>query len=122
MKWTVGEIEKLNYLCHKGYDNRTIATRLGRSLTDVHAKRSQLGIAIARCKGIEAKPEFEEVLAPITLKGMSIDVKNSFSFLGDSVLFSMARDWVGREDADEYCLLANELIALEAKYNARIGR
>ena len=122
MLWTDHEIETLKQLCLDGLDNRAIAGRLNRKLTEVYAKRSQLGITIAKCKGIEVKPEFEETLVPKVLKGMSIDVKNSFSFLGDSVLFSMARDWVGKEDADEYYLLANELIALEAKYNAKIGR
>jgi len=122
MKWTEEQVDELKRLCKRGLGNRAIAKQLGCNLTEVYAKRSQLGITIAKCKGIAPNPEFEKALEPIKSKGMTRDVKNAFNLLNDAVLFSMARDWTSMEDADEYVLLANELIALKTKYDARIGK
>ena len=122
MLWTDFKVDKLKQLCHQGYDNKDIATRLDCSLTDVYAKRSQLGITIAKCKGIEANPKFEEAFETVKPRGMTKDVKKAFKALNDVILWAMARDWTSVEDARVYHQLANELITLKAKYNARIGK
>ena len=69
MIWTEEQKLKLRELCHQGYGIKAIAVRLNCTLTEVYAKRSQLGITIAKCKGIEVKPEFEQALEPIKPKG-----------------------------------------------------
>ena len=122
MLWTAFKIDKLKQLCRVGKGNREIAALLDCSLTEVYAKRSQLGITIAKCKGIEVNPKFEGALAPIPPKGMTKDVRKAFTALNDVILWVMARDWTSMEDADEYHLLGNELLALKIKYNARIGK
>ena len=50
MKWTDHEIETLKQLCFDGLDNRAIAGRLNRKLTEVYGKRSQLGVTIAKVR------------------------------------------------------------------------
>ena len=44
MKWSVESIEKLKNLCLEEKSNKEIASILECSLTDIYAKRSQLGI------------------------------------------------------------------------------
>jgi len=123
MIWTDQEIETLKQLCLDGLGNRDIAGRLNRGLTEVYAKRSQLGITIAKCKGVAPNPAFEKALEPIAPSKVIVRaVRDAFKALGNEVLWAMARDWTTKEDSDEYCLLANELIDLEAKYNKKIGR
>ena len=122
MKWTAFKIDKLKELCHQGYDNKDIATRLDCSLTDVYAKRSQLGITIAKCKGIEANPKFEEAFETVKPRGMTKDVKKAFKSLFDAILLAMASDRTSEKDARQYAALANTLATLEDSYNAKIGR
>ena len=122
MIWTNSKVDELKQLCHMALGNRAIATQLGCTISEVYAKRSQLGITIAKCKGMEPNPAFEKALEPTKPKGMTREVRNAFSHLGDAVLFSMALNWVSIEDARVYHQLANELIDLEAKYNAQIGK
>lgn len=54
MKWTAELTEKLTEMAFAGEANSTIATTLGISLTDVYAKRSQLGITIDKVKDRKA--------------------------------------------------------------------
>lgn len=122
MKWTDVQIDELKQLCHQGLGNRAIAAQLGCNLTDVYAKRSQLGITIAKCKGIEANLGFKKALAPTDPEGMCKSVRTAFKSLFDAMLLAMASDWTSEKDAKQYAALANTLAALEDSYNARIGR
>lgn len=122
MKWTDHEIKTLKHLCLNGLDNRAIAGRLNRKLTEVYAKRSQLGITIAKCKGVAPNPKFEEALAPIPPKGMTKDVRKAFKSLFDAMLLAMASNLTSEKDAKQYAALANTLAALEGSYNERIGK
>ena len=122
MIWTAFKIDKLEELCHQGYDNKDIATRLDCSLTEVYAKRSQLGITIAKCKGVAPNPEFEKALAPIAPKGMTNDVRKAFKSLFNAMLLAMASNLTSEKDAKQYAALANTLAALEDSYNMRIGK
>jgi hypothetical protein len=46
MKWTNEQITKLKALANAGTPNKVITAELGVPVTDVYAKRSQLGITI----------------------------------------------------------------------------
>lgn len=50
MKWTDKQIQALRELCEKGTPNKDIATILQCNVSDVYAKRSQLGITIPKVK------------------------------------------------------------------------
>ena len=50
MKWTDQQIIKLKELCYAGVSNAKMAVALKCEVTDIYAKRSQLGITIAKCK------------------------------------------------------------------------
>jgi len=136
MIWTDFKVDKLKQLCYSGKGNREIAKLLECNLTEVYAKRSQLGITIAKCKGVapnqkfdECKgmapnAEFEKALAPITpkhKKGLTRDVRKAFKDLGTEVLLAMASNWTSVEDARVYEALGNALDDLEASYNKLIG-
>lgn len=79
MKWSNEQIEELKALCMAGTPNQKLAERFGVPLTEIHAKRSQLGITIPKCKAAMGKPpiapnqDFEKAL-PSTpaLEGMEI--------------------------------------------------
>lgn len=122
MKWTEQLTYKLRELCNEGKSNAAIADIMRCSLTDVYAKRSQLGITIAKCKGIEANLDFKKALEDIMPKGMYAHVRDAFKRLRAEVLVAMARDWTCQEDTEKYAELDGELDALEDKYNARIGK
>ena len=119
MKWSEQNILKLRELCRAGKTNLEIADILHCRLSEVYAKRSQLGITIAKSKGIAINPEFEKLFEP---KGMCRDVRKAFKTLQSEICVAMARDWTSTEDSREYAELGGELDALEDKYNAQIGR
>ncbi|MHB1651633.1 MAG: hypothetical protein ACYCVD_04040 [Desulfitobacteriaceae bacterium] len=120
MKWNEQLTTKLKELCYEGKSNAEIADVMRCKLTDVYAKRSQLGITIAKCKGIEASPVFEEAIKPVKPKGMYTHVREAFKALQAEVLVAMARDWTS--NAREYANLHEELCAMEKKFNTRIGK
>lgn len=122
MKWTEDNIVRLKQLCYQGKSNKDIAAYLDCKVSDVYNKRSALGITIEKCKGIEPNPEFEKALEPVKPKGMTKKVRNEFSVLENEVLLAMASDWTSIEDARDYAKLHEELMVLEEKYNALIGR
>jgi hypothetical protein len=62
MKWTNEQVEKLKELCFAEKTNSVIAKHFDVPVTEIYAKRSQLGITIdkvAAAKGIEEKPEYK---------------------------------------------------------------
>lgn len=122
MKWSEQNVSKLRELCNEGKTNAEIADIMRCKLTDVYAKRSQLGITIAKCKGIEPNPEFEKALGPIRSKGMTKGVKDAFEALDNALLLAIGNDRTSLEDANLYYALASALDELKGEYNARIGR
>jgi hypothetical protein len=124
VKWNEQLTAKLKELCHEGKTNAEIADIMRYKLTDVYAKRSQLGITIAKCKGVKANPVFEKALEPVKPKpkGMYKNVNKAFAALNHEILLAMASDWTSLDDCRQYEKLAMSLDALADKYNARIGR
>lgn len=56
MKWSDEQASQLRELCLAEKSNTEIAFTLGVTLTDVHAKRSQLGITIPKIGALKGKP------------------------------------------------------------------
>lgn len=55
MKWTDGKIQKLRALAFAGKPNPEIARELHVPVTEIYAKRSQLGITIDKVKAAKAE-------------------------------------------------------------------
>ena len=55
MKWTPIQVEALKELCMAGLSNATIAEHFGVPVTEIHAKRSALGITIPKVKAMQGK-------------------------------------------------------------------
>lgn len=126
MKWTEEQVTRLRELCSQGKGNSEIAASLHCRLSDVYAKRSQLGITIQKCKGIAPNPEFEKVLAPAEetdtkTKGMRKSVKDAFKELNNALLLAMASDWTSIKDAQLYAVLANSVDSLRDAFDQAIG-
>ena len=75
MKWTDKQIEALKELCKKGTPNKDIATILQCNVSDIHAKRSQLGITIPKVKATKADNKNPDQPSPL------IAVKEAFDNL-----------------------------------------
>ena len=64
MKWTDKKVQALRELCEKGTPNKDIATILQCNVSDIYAKRGQLGITIPKIKVAKEadteKPAFYE--------------------------------------------------------------
>ena len=82
MLWTDEKINQLRLSCCQGKSNKEIAEILGVSITDVYAKRSQLGITIAKVSaGPIGKTEYATKVVFLesltkTLKLANVGVKN----------------------------------------------
>ena len=110
MGWSEQLTTKLKELCYEGKSNKEIASILRCGITDVYAKRSQLGITINKCKGIKPPPEL----------GLHKEVKKAFAALCDAVLLTMASDYTSERDTELYAQMARVLDAIEESYNALI--
>lgn len=67
MKWSEEKVNQLKSLAFAGMSNPEIAKKIGVKVTDVYAKRSQLGITIDKVKAAKAgtvNPEFEAAALP----------------------------------------------------------
>jgi hypothetical protein len=65
MKWSEGKVMQLKDLATSGVSNADIAKQLGIKVTDVYAKRSQLGITIDKVKTAKSTtvdPEFKALM------------------------------------------------------------
>lgn len=56
MKWSVNQVAELHKMCMDGVPNADIAFHFGVPVTEIHAKRSQLGITIPKVAAIKGKP------------------------------------------------------------------
>lgn len=126
-RWTNEEIGKLRRLCHKGVSNKEIAEILGRQVTEIYNKRSQLGITIEKCfpeKALERKRKADERKKAAEEKkaGMSARVKKDFKNLYNILLVEMAKDETSEKAAKEYGRLVEALINLEEVYDRVIRK
>jgi hypothetical protein len=68
MKWSEEKVELLKSLAFAGITNSEIARQLNAGISDVYAKRSQLGITIDKVKAVRAaaaNPEPEAELSKV---------------------------------------------------------
>ena len=114
MKWSVESIEKLKNLCLEKKSNKEIASILECSLTDIYAKRSQLGITIPKCKKntIISHQETKK-----ERKGLNSGVKKAFRTLYDELLVAIARGWTSEEDAKLYSCMSNIVCQIEYSFD-----
>lgn len=106
MKWTPEQVDKLRELCEKGVPNADIAAAIGCKVTDVHAKRSQMGITRDKIKAsqqatpVTASPgENPHMKVKVAFKALhtalSNAVKSSATTEGQASLYSSADDLIG---------------------------
>ena len=65
MKWSDEKIKRLKNLCFEGKSNKEIAEALEAPVSEIYAKRSQLGITIDKVKaqkGMRVNAEFESAV------------------------------------------------------------
>lgn len=60
MKWTDTQINELKAMCFDEVPNARIAEHFGVPTTEVHAKRSQLGITIPKVRAAKSSPAITE--------------------------------------------------------------
>lgn len=56
MKWSVNQVAELHDLCMAEKSNAELAEHFGVPVTEIHAKRSQLGITIPKVAAMKDKP------------------------------------------------------------------
>ena len=87
MKWSDEKTAQLKTLASAGVSNPDIAKQLGIKVTDVYAKRSQLGITIDKVKAVkkpaqmQVNPVFEKAVKDMDTKvevTREIDAKRKF--------------------------------------------
>lgn len=120
-RWSKEEISKLQELCLQGVSNKNIAGILGRKVTEIYNKRSQLGITIEKCGG---KPKNKKAVKTVKEKknGMSGSVKKGFKGLYNILLIEIAKDETSEKEAKVYSQLAETLINLEEVYDRLIRK
>lgn len=98
MKWSNEKVQQLHDLAFAGKSNKEIADALHVALTDVYAKRSQLGITrakVAAAKGEDPEPAVtqqsnraEKICAELTAAPESVDI-NHLEDLLDGIVQAM---------------------------------
>jgi hypothetical protein len=114
VKWTEDQVVRLNELCFQGVSNKEIAASLGCRPEDIYHKRSQLGITIDKCKGVQPEPEKAVKKTP---GGLCKDVKEAFKKLRNEVLVAMVRDWRPEKETQVYYVLANMVYSMESSFD-----
>lgn len=61
MKWSESQVARLKELCYQGISNKEIAADIGCTPSDVYAKRSQMGITIAKCAAMNCNKKKKPV-------------------------------------------------------------
>lgn len=119
MKWSDEQTAKLRELCFAEVPNAEIAKQFGVPVTEVHSKRSQLGITIPKvkaAKGQASRPVTAEFKSaqPTRCKQLPHGVQDAFNKLNEELLLAMARNGTSLEDAKSYGLMAELLAAVES--------
>jgi hypothetical protein len=71
MKWSKGQIEYLKTMCFDGAKNSTIAEHFGVPVSEIYAKRSQLGITIPKVAAAKATPQEAPNGAAVMVNGIA---------------------------------------------------
>ena len=125
MRWTEDAIGELKALCFDEVSNADIAKFFDVPVTEIRAKRSQLGITIPKVRaakgkpGMTVNPEFEAAVVEaekLFPRRLPKAIKSAFSDLGTAILLKMANNGTSVRDAKIYCALSDDLIALQDKY------
>ncbi len=114
MKWNENQIKKLKEMCQEGISNQEMAVALKCKLTDIYAKRSQLGITIDKCK-TETQPAKP-------LVGINGIIKEALQEIYKELLLVIASDWTRDDRGDKYTEFYSELLDLETKYEKLLRR
>ena len=120
MKWSEQLTAKLKELCYQEKSNKEIATILKCAVTDIYAKRSQLGITIDKCKEKKEFQKLGKAPKPKEHLGLHKNVNKAFATLYDEILLAMASDWTSGRDATLYAGLAEVIFSIQESYNASI--
>jgi len=138
MKWTDHQIAELKQMCFaedadmRKFSNAEIAKFFDVPVSEIHAKRSQLGITIPKCKAAQGKlaitvnSEFEAAIAeaekemPIRKTGLCRDVRQAFKHLNDEILLAMGSNWTSPEKARAYGYLAAVLSSTEEAFDRMV--
>jgi hypothetical protein len=115
MKWTNEQIEDLKALCLDGTKNSEIAEYFGVPVTEIHAKRSQLGITIPKIDAMKAgtvSPELEN--APKTAISRLNWLKQPARTAGEIA------DFIGSVSGCPHYVGSNKCV-LEDKYGNDLG-
>ena len=113
MKWSDQQVQKLKEMCYIGVSNQEMAVALKCKLTDVYAKRSQLGITIDKCKDAPVKPKNV---------GLNKQVRLAFGRLYNDLLITVAKDGIPEKRANLYSAMYDDLLALESKYEVALKK
>ena len=114
MKWTGTQIDELKAMCFDEIPNAKIAEHFGVTATEIHAKRSQLGITIPKVRAAKVEPSQEaEKRTPVCTYGLKKEVREHFRALQNAILLTMARNETSVEAARTYNCLGQTLAAVE---------
>lgn len=130
MKWTDTQTAELKAMCFNETPNAQIAEHFGVTTTEIHAKRSQLGITIPKVRAAKDNPplmtsnqDFKaasqeaEKRMPIHAHGLGKEVRVCFHAIQDAILLAMARNGTSLEAARTYNCLGQTLSAIEEAYD-----
>jgi len=84
MKWSKAQIEELRTMCFEGTKNSAIAEHFGVPVSEIHAKRSQLGITIPKVAA--AKSEAVPQEAAVAANGIAESCFETFINGGDTCI------------------------------------
>jgi len=132
MKWTEQQITELHALCHENVPNSELAKHFNVPVTEIHAKRSQLGITIPKIKTAQGKPgmtinpvfeaavqEMEKEL-PSRKTGLAPDVKKAFAKLKDEILLAIAGNHTSLDKGRAYGYLHCTICSIEKAFDTEM--
>ena len=88
MKWTEQQVAKLKELCNEGKSNKDIADIMRCKVTDIYAKRSQLGITVDKVKAAQ-QTQTDKIIPALQPKKA---VEQAFLSLHDALHGAAASD------------------------------
>jgi len=77
MKWTEDQIKGLKQLCMKGVSNKELAAHFQVPITEIHAKRSALGITIPKVKAMQGGKAPSGTRTPEAIKAEIVKVEKA---------------------------------------------
>ncbi|MEG1165764.1 MAG: hypothetical protein RSD68_05065 [Oscillospiraceae bacterium] len=98
MDWTKEKIEKLQGMCFAGTSNADMAREFGVPVTQIYAKRSQLGLTIDKCKEVDYRTAVNE---PVKVPKKLPVGKAKFIFALEILLHMADKDIVSLELSED---------------------